>query len=249
MLYDPLQGDLNRAHIVRLGDLAKFAIEGFTDTAEGGAYGHAGGSTSWPTSTSSTCSTSLSGLAGGDVHVAMAMIAPVAPDIHEFVDRTYTRRRELAKARDDFGRSRGPGQPMKLMRWDPCLQLEDAKGEKMSSKRELEEGRELRFKMPFDDDLSAMKFSRGGDLVKGKSFKEPEVISVYQKFVPVAKKVAAKQADTIGKTKILDGTDVILNPIIESAIKSVKGPAAIQPGVFKKLPPAAEAALVLKLKK
>jgi len=229
----------------KCGRYLKFAIEGFTSTTEGGAYGHAGGSSSWPISTSSTCSTALSGVAAGDIHVAMAMIAPVVPDILEFVAKSYTRRRELRKAKFDDGRSRGPGVPLKLMRWDPCLEIADAKKE--SKRRELEEGRELKFAI-FDDDLSAMKF--GGDLVKGKKFKEPEIISVYQKFIPPAKKVAAKVADTIGATFIIapSGTDTILNPIIEKAVMSTRGATAIKAGVFLKLPPPAEAALVLKLK-
>merc|ERR1719284_1972044 len=70
----------------------KFALEGVSSSL---SYS-AGGSSSWPDSTSPACSTSLSGAAAGDIHVALAVVAPVADDITDFVNNNAKGgRREL----------------------------------------------------------------------------------------------------------------------------------------------------------
>merc|ERR1711988_1559998 len=159
----------------------KFALEGVSSSMN---Y-YAGGSSSWPDSSSPACSTSLSGAAAGDIHIAIAVVAPVKPDITDFINNNakggrrelrfksmYKKFRETATTSKSSSRSFArPYMGSAMIRYDPCS--DSGTAPVYTKRRELEEGRELKFK---------------------------EIQSSF--VVPPAKKLAAAAASDLGPTYI-----------------------------------------------
>merc|ERR1711988_1349712 len=198
----------------------KFALEGVSSSMN---Y-YAGGSSSWPDSSSPACSTSLSGAAAGDIHIAIAVVAPVADDITDFVNnnakggRRELRFKSMSKMMDKKESTRSfSGKSFArpyvgFIRFDPCS--ESGGAPIYTKRRELEEGRELKF-------LAKVEASP-------------------------AKKLAAAAADDLGPTylKACKQCSVSINPKIETA-KVTYAPAMFKADMFVPLPASVKADLSL----